>query len=131
MNSTWWRLYVFTYTRLNSPNYNQNKPLHLDSWNTYLGILMLLINRTTYPYFVYLFSSSWLNQMTASMPLRGRSQTTLTNFWSFLTTYPPALTFSMVLTLTKSGHFETTYLPHLANVVYEWPLFLFQKSFFY
>ena len=28
--------------------------------------------------------------------LRGRSQTTLTRFWLFLTTYPPALTFSMV-----------------------------------
>ena len=50
---------------------------------------------------------------------RGRSQTTLTRFWIFLTTYPPALTFSMVWTLTKSGHFWTTYLPRLINVVCE------------
>ena len=33
---------------------------------------------------------------------RGRSQTTLTRFWFFLTTYPPVLTFSMGWTLTKS-----------------------------
>ena len=51
----------------------------------------------------------------------GRSQTTLTRFWIFLTTYPPALTFSMVWTLTKSGHFSTTYLPRLVNVVCERP----------
>ena len=51
--------------------------------------------------------------------LRGRSQTTLTRFWLFLTTYPPMLTFSMVWTLTKSGHFWTTYLPRLVNVVCE------------
>ena len=30
------------------------------------------------------------------LDLRGRSQTTLTRFWLFLTTYPPALTFSTV-----------------------------------
>ena len=41
---------------------------------------------------------------------------------AFLTTYPPALTFSMVWMLTKSGHFKTTYLPHLVNVVCERPL---------
>ena len=52
---------------------------------------------------------------------RGRSQTTLTRFWLFLTTYPPALTFSMVWTLTKSGHSKTTYLPCLVNVVCERP----------
>ena len=40
---------------------------------------------------------------------------------AFLTTYPPALTFSMVWTLTKSGHFWTTYLPRLVNVVCELP----------
>ena len=34
----------------------------------------------------------------------------------------PVLTFSMVWTLTKSGHFWTTYLPCLLNVVCEWPL---------
>ena len=34
----------------------------------------------------------------------------------------PALTFSMVLKLTKSWHFWTTYLPHLVHVVIEWPL---------
>ena len=40
--------------------------------------------------------------------LGGRSQTTLTKLWLFLTTYPPPLTFCMVWTLTKSGHFWTT-----------------------
>ena len=54
--------------------------------------------------------------------VRGRSQTTLTRFWLFLTTYPPPLTFSMVWTLTWSGHFWTTYLPRLVNVVCERPL---------
>ena len=42
-----------------------------------------------------------------------------------LTTYPPALTFSMVWTLTKSGHFWTTYPPPLVNVVFERPLISF------
>ena len=28
--------------------------------------------------------------------IRGRSQTTLTRFWLFLTTYPPTLTFSTI-----------------------------------
>ena len=50
------------------------------------------------------------------------SQTMLTRFWVFLTTYPPALTISMVWTLTNSGHFWTTYLPRLVNVVCERPL---------
>jgi hypothetical protein len=50
----------------------------------------------------------------AQFPLRGRSQTMLPIFWLFLTTYPPALTFSMVWKLTKSGHFWTTYLPTLS-----------------
>ena len=35
--------------------------------------------------------------------LRGRSQATLTRFWLFLTTYPPALTFSMVPSTLESG----------------------------
>ena len=35
---------------------------------------------------------------------------------------PPALTFTMVWTLTKRGHFWTTYLSHLVNLVCEWPL---------
>ena len=52
----------------------------------------------------------------------GRSQTTLTRFGLFFTTYPPALTVCMVWTLTKSGHFKTTYLPRLVNVVCERPL---------
>ena len=56
------------------------------------------------------------------IPIRGCSQITLTKFWLFLTNYPPALTFSMVWTLTKSGHFWTTYLPHLVNVVCQQPL---------
>ena len=55
---------------------------------------------------------------------RGRSQITLTRFWVFLNTYPPALTFSMVWMLTKSGHFWTTYLPCLVNEVCERPLIL-------
>ena len=38
----------------------------------------------------------------ATTTIRGCSQTTLTRFWIFLTTYPPALIFSMVWTLTKS-----------------------------
>ena len=54
--------------------------------------------------------------------LRGRSQTTFTRFWLFLTTYPPVFTFSMVWTFTKSGYFWTTYLPRLVNVVCERPL---------
>ena len=41
---------------------------------------------------------------------------------AFLTTYTPPLTFSMAWTLTKSGHFWTTYLPCLVNVVCERPL---------
>ena len=34
---------------------------------------------------------SWLR---VEQQVRGRSQTTLTRFWLFLTTYPPPLTFS-------------------------------------
>ena len=49
------------------------------------------------------------------IPPWGRSQTTLTRFCLFLTTYPPALTFCMVWTLTRSGHFKTT--SYLVNVV--------------
>ena len=42
--------------------------------------------------------------------IRGCSQTTLTRFWIFLTTYyPPPLTFSTLWTLAKSGHFWTTW----------------------
>ena len=52
----------------------------------------------------------------------GRSQTTLTEFLLFLTTYPPALTFSMLWRLTESEHFWTTYLPCLVNIVCERPL---------
>ena len=53
--------------------------------------------------------------------IRGRSQTTLTRFRLFLTTYPPPLTFSMVWMLTKSWYFCTIYLPCLVNVVCEQP----------
>ena len=42
--------------------------------------------------------------------LSGRSHTMLTRFWLFLTTYPPALTFSTLQTLTNTRHFWTTYL---------------------
>ena len=55
---------------------------------------------------------------------RGRSQTTLTRFWLFLTSYPPVSTFPMVRKLTKNAHFWTTYLPCLVNVVCERPLIL-------
>ena len=67
--------------------------------------------------------AAWLAS-TISWPIwiRGHSQTTLTRFWLFLTTYPHVWTFSMVCTLTKSGHFWITYLPHLVNVVCECPL---------
>ena len=40
------------------------------------------------------------------------SQTTLTSFCLFLTTYPPR-------TLTKNRHFLTNYLPLLVNIVCE------------
>ena len=56
--------------------------------------------------------------------LGGRSQTTLTRFLAYLTTYPHKLTFSMVWTLIKSEHFCTTYLPCLVNVICERPLTL-------
>ena len=48
--------------------------------------------------------------------------------WLFLTTYPPALTFSMVWTLTNSGYFWTTYLPGLVNVVCERPPIYFPMA---
>ena len=54
--------------------------------------------------------------------LRGRSQNMLTRFWFYSTTYRPALTIVIVWTLTKSGHFKTTYLPRLVNIVCERPL---------
>ena len=54
-------------------------------------------------------------------PVRCRSQTTLTRFWLFLTTYPPPLTFSTLWTLTKIQHFWTTYSPSLVNIVCERP----------
>ena len=59
---------------------------------------------------------------------RGRSQTTLTRFCLVLTTYSPALTISMVWTLTNSGHFWTTYLPRLVNVDCERPPKLTSKQ---
>ena len=69
----------------------------------------------------YLKRFFWDNDKFAFM-VRGRSQTMLTQFWLFLTTCPPLLTFSMLWTLTKSGHFWTTYPPPLANIVFERPL---------
>ena len=65
------------------------------------------------------FSMVWKDWV---FELRGRSKTTLTRFWLFLTTYPPALIFSIVWTLTKRGQFWPTYLPRLVNVVCERPL---------
>ena len=49
-------------------------------------------------------SNKYLNRMKVGV-IRGHSQTTLTRYWLFLTTYPPALTFSMAQTLTKSEYF--------------------------
>ena len=40
---------------------------------------------------------------------------------AFLTTYPPLLTFPTLWTMTKSGHFWTTYSSPLVNVVCERP----------
>ena len=68
----------------------------------------------------YAFLKSHLNYL-----LRSCSQTTLTRFWVFLTTYPPAFTFSMEKTLTKSEHFWTTFLHCLVNVACEHPLTYF------
>ena len=42
----------------------------------------------------------------------------------FFNHLPPVLTFSMVYTLTKSGHVWTTHLPRHVNVVCERPLLL-------
>ena len=56
------------------------------------------------------------SDITYVLSLRRGSQTTFTRFLLVLTTYPPALTFSMVWKFTKSGHFWTTYLPRLVNV---------------
>ena len=61
--------------------------------------------------------------------IRGRSQTTLIRFWLFLTTYPPLLTFSMISTLAKSGHFWTTYLSSLVKVVCERPPSLHSRRY--
>ena len=44
------------------------------------------------------------------------------NILDFFTAYPPVLTIFMVWTLTKSGHFKTTYLPYHVNVACERPL---------
>ena len=44
------------------------------------------------------------------------------DFGFFRPTILPMFTFSMVWTLTKSGHFWTTYLPRLVKVVCEQPL---------
>ena len=41
--------------------------------------------------------------------------------FGFLTTYPPAFTFLWYERWQKNGHFKTTYLPCLVNVVCEWP----------
>ena len=73
----------------------------------------------------------WLsNSFFSVQNKRGRSQTMLTRFWLFLTTYSPALTFSMVWTLRKSRHFKTVYLPGLVNIVYERPQRNLSDSFF-
>jgi hypothetical protein len=66
---------------------------------------------------------SWLLAIESAFGFRCRSQTTLTRFGLFLTTYPPPLTFFMVWTLTKVDIFgPPTYLPRLVNVVIERPL---------
>ena len=75
--------------------------------------------------FVFVMNA-WLWNFWKNLPfdsmIRGRSQTTLIRFSLFLTTYPPALTFYMVWTLRKNGHFWTTYLPRLVNVVCKQPV---------
>ena len=68
-------------------------------------------------------STPFLIQQNLKKVVRGRSQTTLTRFWLFFTTYTHVLTFSMLQPLTNSGHFWTTYLPCLVNVVCERPLY--------
>ena len=53
-----------------------------------------------------------LNFFYSNSEVSGRSQTTLTSFWLFLTTYPPPLTFSTLWTLTKIDIFGLpTYPP--------------------
>ena len=59
----------------------------------------------------------------SAMELRGRSQTTLTIFCHFLTTYPPDVYILYLINVDKKNqHFWTTYLPFLVNVACKRPL---------
>ena len=60
---------------------------------------------------------------------RGRSQTTLTRFWLFFDHLPPCVDIFYGINVEKSGHFWTTYLPCLVNVVFEQTLiWIFTKG---
>ena len=101
-------------------------------WRTEWDLREIYIGHNGFKYFIKFYFSGTLSlgfsnlkmikvQIFWNLPIWGRSQTTLTRFWLFLTTYPPVLTFQMGW--TKNAHFWTTYLPHLVNVVCERPLF--------
>ena len=55
-----------------------------------------------------------VHHLKVDVKIRGGSQTMLTKFWLLMASYLPSL--------TKCGHFWTTYLPCLVNVVCERPL---------
>ena len=88
------------------------------------------MNQNFYSGFYFFYLSYEIKDKARMLPYKGRSKTTLARFWLFLTTYPPVLTFSMVWTLTNSGHFWTTYLPRLVNVVCEQPCALKVRPYF-
>ena len=80
------------------------------------SFLEFLWNRSFLDFLLICNSSWWKSRSKGSFTIY------IDKILAFLTTYSFALTFSMVLwTLTKSGHFLTTYLPRLVNVVCERP----------
>ena len=54
--------------------------------------------------------------------VRGRSQDAVTRFCLFFDHLPPSIDIVYGIIVDKRGHFWTTYLPHLVNVVCERPL---------
>ena len=76
---------AFDFTSLTTFLGNSNASFLLTYLNESHKFLRYVVARTS-----TLLSVLW------HLYVRGRSQTTLTKFWPFLTTYPPALTFSMV-----------------------------------
>ena len=60
--------------------------------------------------------------------LRGRSQTTLTRFCLFLTTYPPSLTFSMVHCKCLQGFTGTLQGNQSAGISNLWGLHVYPQS---